>query len=142
MAGEASSSSATLANLGSAFGSSAGGLESLANFGTSLFGTSSTQNQNSTTKGTVKEKLNIDKAGVQKILQDILGGEQGLASIFSAEQVSGIYNSSVAAQASGDLLTKLAGEIAKLTAEKTQTTDSTTTAKTKGGTGGLLKQIF
>lgn len=76
-----------------------------------------------TKSGTVTEQLDIDEAGVQKILQDILGSEQGLAAIFSGEQASGLFGSTVAAQASGDLLAKLAGEIAKLTAKKVTTTD-------------------
>jgi len=124
-----------------AFGDIGYGLAGLGKVGETLFGNSSTQKQSGTTKGTVTESLDISQEGVNKNLQKILGGEQGLASIFSEENVAGIYDSSVSAQASGDLLTKLAGEIAKLTATKTQATDSTTTAKTKGGSGGLLKQF-
>lgn len=124
------------------FGAAAGGFSDLIGGLTSLFGTSTSQNQSGTTKGTVTEQLEIDEEGVQKILQDILGGTQGLAPIFSEEQVAGIYGGTTAAQASGNLLANLAGEIAKLTAKKTATTDSTTTTKVKGGSGGLLKQIF
>jgi hypothetical protein len=116
-----------------------------------LFGADSSQALSAlTTKsGTVTEQLDIEEAGVQKILQDILGSEQGLAAIFSEEQVSGLYGSTVAAQASGDLLTKLAGEIAKLTAKKVTTTDlkeevtQETTAEKEGlipKFGGFLKE--
>ena len=64
------------------------------------------------------EQLKLDPLAVQKIIQDVLGGAEGLAEIFAGEQNAGIFNSSVAAQASGDLATKLIGEIAKLTGEK------------------------
>jgi len=76
-----------------------------------------------TQRGTISEQLEIDEAGVQRIIQDILGSEQGLASIFSEENIAGIYSSSVASQASGNLLANLAGEIAKLTAKKVSTRD-------------------
>lgn len=130
------------ASFGSGIGSAGSGAAGIVDALSGIFGTSASQNTSSRVKGSVTEKLNIDPAGVEKILQDILGGEQGLASIFSGEQTSGIYSSSVAAQASGDLLTKLAGEIAKLTAEKTTATDTTTSTKQKSGTGGLIKNLF
>lgn len=99
-----------------------------------LFGTNQdvSRNGSSTSKatgsqsGTNIEQLDISAEGVQKILQDILGGSQGLAAIFSEDNVAGLYNSSVSKQASGDLLSKLAGEIAKLTAKKITTQDVTT----------------
>lgn len=64
------------------------------------------------------EQLELDQAGVDKIIQDVLGGAGGLADIFSGEQTSGIFGSSVAAQAAGDLAANLAGEIAKITGKK------------------------
>ena len=139
MAGSAGS--ASFANIGAGVSGIGGGIAS--GFGAleTLFGSSTSSSQSGTTKGTVTEQLEIDEEGIQKILQDILGGTQGLASIFSEEQVAGLYSGSVAAQASGDLLTKLAGEIAKLTAKKTQTADTTTTSKTEGGSDGLLGKI-
>ncbi len=99
--------------------------------------------RNGTTKvnSTVSEQLEIDPAGIEKIIQDILAGEQGLAAIFGGEQNAGIFNSSVAAQAGGDLLSKLAGEIAKLTAKKTTATESTTVAKDKSKKKGNLGGI-
>ncbi len=64
------------------------------------------------------ERLRLDPFAVKKIIQDVLGGAEGLASIFQGEQTAGIFDSSVAAQASGDLAAKLVGELTKLTAEK------------------------
>lgn len=96
--------------------------------------------------GTQTEQLEIDKAGVDKILADILGGTQGLGDIFSQEQVSGLYGSSVAAQASGNLVANLAGEIAKLTAKKTTTFSeeeevSSDTQGTGPGDRGLIGDV-
>lgn len=83
--------------------------------------------------GVKTKQLDISKEGMDKIVADMLGSEQGLASIFSKENVAGIYDSSVAAQASGDLMTKVAGELAKLTAKET-ITDDIVEATTKAGT--------
>jgi len=67
------------------------------------------------------EGVQLDQAAIDKIIQDVLGGADGLASIFGGEHSSGIYNSSVAAQAAGDLASKLVGEIATLTAKRITT---------------------
>ena len=82
--------------------------------------TSITDSISNLTGGTT-EQLQIDEAGIQKIIQDVLGGADGLASIFSGQQNAGVFSSSVSAQAAGDLATRLAGEIAKLTAKRVTT---------------------
>lgn len=88
-----------------------------------------------------RTRLEIDDAAIEKIISDVLSGPEGLASIFAGEQTSGIFNSSVAAQAAGDLATKLIGEIAKLRAEEVSTLDKsgakTTNIKTTGKSSGL-----
>lgn len=83
----------------------------------------STVNTGRTLTGGTTEQLQIDDIAVQKIIQDVLGGADGLASIFAGEQNAGVFNSSVSAQAAGDLATRLAGEIAKLTAKRVTTKD-------------------
>jgi len=77
--------------------------------------------------GVETKQLQISAAGVDKIIEDVLGSEEGIAEIFSQENVAGIFDSSVAAQASGDLVANLVGEIAKLTAKEVKTTGGTTT---------------
>lgn len=77
--------------------------------------------------GTREEFLEIDPAGVERIVNQILGGTQGLSSIFGGEQTAGLYNTTVAAQAAGDLVAQLAGEIAKLTAKKKEIVDESRT---------------
>lgn len=94
--------------------------------------------------------LEIDPAAIEAIIQDVLGGTQGLADIFSGEKVSGLYKSTAAAAASGDLLSQLAGEIAKLTAKEvstqaqaqTQAESQTQTQRTKQRERGILESIF
>lgn len=68
---------------------------------------------------TKREQLQIDEEGILRLITNALSGEGGLADIFGAEKSSGIFNSSVAKQASGDLLAKISGELAKLTGVKT-----------------------
>lgn len=71
------------------------------------------------------EKLNIEQSAVDKILEDVLGSSQGLAEIFSAEQGIGLFNSTTSAEQAGDLVSKVVGEIAKLTAERQVTKKGT-----------------
>lgn len=116
----------------------------------SIFGGKTSTSGNTTASGSEKRtgkttnQLQLDPAAVQKIIQDVLGGADGLASIFSGEQSSGLYNSSTAAQAAGDLTAKLVGEIAKLTGktvleeEASVETEGKTTSTTKTKDGGAL----
>jgi hypothetical protein len=75
--------------------------------------------------GESRDRLDISDEAIDKIVSDILSGPDGLASIFAGEQNAGIFNSSVSAQAAGDLSSKITGEIAKLRAERIQTEDKT-----------------
>lgn len=76
------------------------------------------------------KKLNIDQVALQRIIEDVLGGAGGLAEIFAGEKRAGVFDSSVAAQASGNLAARLVGELAKLTAEEV-TTDVGTDVQTQ-----------
>lgn len=81
--------------------------------------------------GTETSYLEIDQEAVDKILADLLGGTGGLADIFSKQGAAGLYSTPMAAQASGDLIAKTAGEIAKLTAKQVKEFDTTeATSKT------------
>lgn len=131
----------------------AGGAQGITGALVNIFGKSSTTRGNvsetgsKAAKGKTTEQLQIDEVGIQKLLQDILGSQQGLASVFTPEKVSGLYGSTVSAQASGNLMANLAGEIAKLTAKKVATTEEEATSTTKQkskqkeGSDGLLGQI-
>lgn len=88
-------------------------------------------------------QLQLDQAAIEKLIEDVLGNESGLASIFGGEQTAGIFDSSVAAQASGDLAANLVGELAKLTG-KTVTSDTETVnsdIRTRGKTSGVSASL-
>ena len=123
--------------------------KSIIDIGTGLFGSGGQVSGSGTTDVTSEvkrtERLNLDQAAVEQIIADVLGGADGLASIFAGEQSAGIFNASASAQAAGDLASKLVGELAKLTAEK-ETTEAGT-QKTKSSSfqateeEGLLDSI-
>lgn len=85
-----------------------------------------TESETGTTSGLRTEQLQLDQKAVEKIIGDVLGSESGLASVFGGEQGVGIYNSSTAAQASGDLVTNLVGELAKITGKNVITDEEET----------------
>ena len=121
------------------------GVQGLIDIGTSLFGGKSKTSGSGTTKSSGKqtEQLVLDDDAIAKIIQDVLGGANGLASIFGGEQTAGIFNSSVAAQAAGDLASNLVGELAKITGKREVTQESTSeqTSNTTNKDGGLLGAI-
>jgi len=107
----------------------------------SLFGSSGSVNENmsgvinsltdSTESGISSSRLQIDEAGVNKAVQDILKDPSlGLANVVGQDRMSGLYGSSSAAFATNDLLDKIAGTIAQLTATKVDTYSKTGTQRT------------
>lgn len=98
--------------------------------------TSGTTEESETTRartGERRERLDISDEAINKITEDLLAkAGSGIKDIFGAEKVAGIFGSTVSAQASGDLVANIVGEIAKLRAEKITTTDETEEEKIKG----------
>jgi len=80
------------------------------------------------TSGLSRTKTVLDQAAIDQIIRDTLSGPSGLADIFGGEQNVGLFNSSVSAQAAGDLAAKLVGNLALITSEQ-QTIDSTQNAE-------------
>jgi len=76
------------------------------------------------TSGLSRTKTVLDQAAIDQIIRDTLSGPSGLADIFGGEQNVGLYDSSVSAQAAGDLAAKLVGNLALITSEQ-QTIDNT-----------------
>lgn len=74
--------------------------------------------------GTVSTKKNLSKEAVDKIMYDILSSTDGLAALSTGENGSGGFGSATKGLMAQDLSVKLAGEIANLTAETTQTTQT------------------
>lgn len=147
----------------------AGGIElatSLTGLGTDIFGTSGKSSGTKTTtqtgtqtasqrgRETSREQFVVDKAAIDKTIQDILAGSEGLAEIFTEEDIVGLYSTTEGKSGIEDLLAKVAGEVAKLTGvRETEATQSleeaqafeqigTEKTKTKSSSGGLLGGIF
>lgn len=118
---------AILSGAGSLIGG-ASGSGGLGGLGESLLGKDSnvTLNREETKLGRAKtiERVKLDEEAIQSIIEEVLGGSSGLASIFAGEQTAGIFDSSVAAQSAGDLASKLIGELARITAERESETIS------------------
>ena len=71
-----------------------------------------------TTKSQKTTQRVITAEAMNKIMSDILGSEQGLASLATGENVSGSFGSTGRTQLSQDFLVKVAGEMAKLTSQE------------------------
>lgn len=89
-------------------------------------GGSSKASKNSTKESGTEEKsgattgssqLVLEQDAIDRIIENVLSGPGGLAEIFQGEQTAGVFDSSVAAQASGNLVANIVGEIAKITGE-------------------------
>lgn len=94
--------------------------------GSSSAKTTSTKESKDTDKASASRQtsqLSLDQTAIEKIIGDVLGSESGLASIFGGEQTAGLFDSSVAAQASGDLVANLIGELAKVTGTTVTTSE-------------------
>lgn len=96
-------------------------------------GTTEKRDTTRTRAGEKRERLDISDEAIDKIMEDLLSkAGSGIKDIFGAEQVAGIFDSTVSAQASGDLVANIVGEIAKLRAERVTTTDETEEEKIRG----------
>lgn len=86
-------------------------------------GTSRTTTEGTTVDyGTDTEQLQIDAAGVMKTVNNLLKDPNlGLAQVLGQEQSVGLYGGSQAAFNTNDLLDKIAGTVAQLTAKKVNT---------------------
>lgn len=114
------------------FGSTLGFIQGFSPTTTTTTGSSS---------GTSTQQIKLDQAGYDKIIQDILGSEQGLASLATGENLSGGYGSSVKAQLAQDLVLNVAGELAKITAPTVTTTDQKSKSKTKKKTSVICTEL-
>ena len=89
--------------------------------------TSGTSGSTTTTKG------NIDKAGMDLMIQDILAqAGSGVADIATGSKVAGIYDSTTQGFLTGNLIARTAGELAKAQAGTTTTTTGTKEDTVKG----------
>lgn len=91
--------------------------------------------------GTQTTQTLISQDAVDKIVKDVLGGDTGLASLASGENVAGLSGTSVKSMLASDMVSKIVGEIAKLQATTVTTVDQTQESDTKKASGGLKTVI-
>lgn len=72
-------------------------------------------------KTTSSTSTNLSAAGVQQQINEILGGNAGLASVAGGQRSAGFYNSTVNTQLVNDLLTRTAATVAARNATTTTT---------------------
>lgn len=96
-----------------------------------IFGAVLPSSSTTTSSGTSTSKLDLSQEGYDKIIKDILSSDAGLAALATGENLSGGYGASVKAQLAQDLVLNIAGEMAKLTAPTTQTSQSKSKTKKK-----------
>jgi len=81
----------------------------------SLFG-GGNKTSTTTTRGgggsTTTKQTKLSQDAINALLQNILGGVQGLSAVTSGQKKSGMYNSTVNELLSNDLLTRAAGQVA------------------------------
>lgn len=74
----------------------------------------------------------LGQEAIDKLIYDVMASDQGLSALSSMENASGGYNSTTKALMANDLMTKLVGEIANITAP-TVTSSSSKSGKKSGG---------
>lgn len=85
----------------------------------------------SSTQGQTTQKI-LDQKGIDKIIYDIMASDQGLAALASGENASGGYNSTTKSLMASDLITKITGEIANITAPTVTSSTSSKSSKNAG----------
>ena len=94
------------------------------------------------TKGKSKttQQRAISAEAMNKIMSDILGSEQGLASLATGENVSGGFGSTMKTQLAQDFLVKTSGELAALSAPMVTEADMSQTNEAKQESSSKTKR--
>jgi hypothetical protein len=90
--------------------------------GTTYAGT----NQQGDSAGSYTKKKSIDPAGINKLIYDVLSSDQGLAALAGGENAAGGTKSSTKGLLAQDLIAKVVGELANVTATETKQETGTT----------------
>lgn len=86
-----------------------------------------TGSQTTTNSGnTATTQNNTNQAAINRTVQQVMEGTNGLASIFGAQGAAGISGSSTAGLLTSDLMARVAGEVGRLTSSQTTTTGPST----------------
>lgn len=76
-----------------------------------------------------RTKKNLSQEAVNKLIYDVMSSDMGLASLASGENLAGGSNSSSKGLLAQDLMTKIIGELATVTAETEETSGDVKTSK-------------
>lgn len=93
------------------------------------------------TSGLKSQRKVLSQEAIDKLIYDVMASDQGLASLASGENLSGVFNSSSKTLLAQDLTAKLIGELANVTAE-TLTSENTTSKSSSKSLGGGLKTVI
>jgi hypothetical protein len=80
--------------------------------------------QGTARSGTSTSQKQISQEGINKLIYDVLSSDQGLAALGGVENASGGFKSSTKSLLSQDLMAKLVGELANVTAPTVKTESS------------------
>lgn len=75
----------------------------------------------------------LSQEAIDKLIYDVMSSDQGLAALSSGENLSGGSNSSVKTLMAQDMMTKLIGELATVTAKTVEEQDMVTDKESKQG---------
>jgi hypothetical protein len=122
-----------LESAGSSFGSSVG--SAAGDFVGSIFGNRQTTEQNTSQSGTRTQQKILTPEAINKLIYDVMSSDNGLAQLATGEKGSGGSLSSTKSLMAQDLITKLVGELAGVTAQNVTTesaqSNSNSTSKKK-----------
>lgn len=93
------------------------------------------------TRGTNTQKKVLSQDAINKLIYDVLSSDQGLSALASGENISGGFNSSTKGLMAQDLVTKLVGELANVTAETVATNSSHQSETKKKGVSVICTEL-
>lgn len=119
----------------SGLGQDAAGLNSLLGL---LFGNKTTTNQNIGGSTTTEQNI-VDPSVIADTVRGLMEGNGGLASILSGQAAAGGYGGNTAGLQINDLVARITGAVAKVTATNVKTNSGSTNSSTTG-TDGKAKE--
>jgi len=119
---------------------------SISNLTAGLFGGATSSSGNSTVtsdaSGKRESQLQLSQEAINKLIQDVLGADGGIADIFSNEKALGLYDTTTAQKQSGELMAAIVGELAKLTGKQVTSEESGGTQKQESSTSSKTSGLF
>lgn len=102
-------------------------------------GFSASKSSSSSSQSTQKV---LSQEAIDKLIYDVMSSDQGLSALATGENASGGYNSTTKSLMAQDLITKLTGEIANITAPTIVTNNSKESKKGLGGKTVICTELM